>query len=115
MLIIRGKQDIYISRGDTKRIGVNLCVKANSITDDYEIVEGEYIVFKLWDKEFKNVISTLQSEPSTTIIEIPAEFTERLQEKEFRYSVDLQMFDGTKDTVIGETPNTRPKFIILEA
>lgn len=115
MLNIRGKWDIYISRGDTKRIGVNLVERINSTTDDYVIADDEYIVFKLWDVDFRGVIKELRSEVGTTVVDLPAEFTRSLRGREFCYSVDLILRDGTKETVIGQNANTVPRFVILEA
>lgn len=115
MLKIRGKQDIYISRGDTKHLGINLIERENNAETDYTIADTEYVVFRLWDKDYHRVIKELRSEVGTTIIEIPAEFTRSMKDSEFKYSVDLMLYDGTKETVIGQNPNTIPKFIILGA
>lgn len=115
MLKIRGKQDIYISRGDTKRIGINLIERENSNDSDYIMADTEYIVFRLWDKEYKRVIKEIRSETGTSIIDIPAEFTKSMRDSNFTYSVDLILYDGTKETVIGQDPNTIPKFVILGA
>lgn len=115
MLYIRGRQDIYMSRGDTKRLNVRLTEIIDRDEVDYEIAVDEYIVFKVWDKDYTHTIKALRSAEGSTLIEIPEEFTRQMCGTEFKYSVDLMLRDGTKETVIGETPNMIPKFVILEA
>lgn len=116
MLKIRGKHDIYISRGDTKRLGINLTEIVDHDAEDYIMADDEYIVFKLRDCEGKRVIKELRSAVGTTIIDIPAEFTQQMHDNEFKYSVDLMLRDGTKETVIGEDATRAfPKFVILGA
>lgn len=114
MLYIRG-QDVYISRGDTKRLDIKLTEKIGREEVEYHIAVDEYLVFRLWDKDYTRVIKSLRSYDGETLIDIPAEFTRQMCGNEFKYSVDLMLRDGTKETVVGETPNTVPKFIILEA
>lgn len=115
MINIRGTQDIYISRGDNKRIGINLIQTGGAWgPEDYAMSADEYIIFKLWDKQFRRVIKKLQSDAGSTIIDMRPEFTADIV-GEFAYSVDLMSPDGTKETVIGKQPTSAPKFVVMEA
>ena len=74
-----------------------------------------YLVFKLWDNcSFHRPIKTLRSADGETTITIPPDFTAGLG-GEYAYSVDLCFADGTKETVIGQSPSAVPKFVVLEA
>ena len=115
MLIIRGTQDIYISRSDQRKLAVNLTTETASGVSDYEMADTEYLVFKLWDDRFfHRQIKTLRSADGETTITIPPDFTAGLG-GEYAYSVDLRFADGTKETVIGQSPSAVPKFVVLEA
>lgn len=114
MLIIRGTQDIYMSRGDDKRIAVNLTERSAEGATDYGLEESEYIIFKLWDDRLKTVLKTMTSDRGTSVLHFPAEFTEGLSGR-YSYSVDLVFMDGTKETIIGQSPSAIPKFVVLEA
>lgn len=113
MFRIRGTQDIYISKGDTANVGFNLVVNGDNGFEDYEMVDREYIIFKLWDKEYKSVLATTQSELGSSIIKLADEITQNCGE--YRYSADLIYANGMKETVAGKNPNTAPRFIVMEA
>lgn len=81
---------------------------------DYIMTDTEYMVFKLWDKGFHRELGSIKSEVGTSIINIGSDFTARLN-GEYAYSVDLMLADGSKETIIGQSPNTAPKFVVLEA
>ncbi len=114
MFLIRGIHDIYISRGEAVSIGVNLEAKDECGQTDYEMADTEFVVFKLWDKVYNREIKNIKSELGSSIIDIPAEFTSNLI-GEYKYSVDLFYADGSRETIIGQSPNTAPKFNIMEA
>lgn len=114
MLIIRGTQDIYISKGDTKNIGVNLTEKTAEGTADYEMADREYLLFKLWDKDFQRVLRTLPTAEGESIVRIAPDFTADLCGA-YVYSVDLMYANGVKETIIGKRPNAAPKFVVMEA
>lgn len=114
MLIIKGTQDIFISKGDNKRLAVNLIEKNDAETSDYVMADAEYLILRLWDVTMRCEIKQTQSEAGTSIINITPDFTEGLKGR-YAYSVDLVFADGTKETVIGKSPSAIAKFIVLEA
>lgn len=114
MLILKGTQDIYISRGDQRSIAVNLTEQTAAGTSDYEMADTEYLVFRLWERQYRRQMKVLQSTVGESVINIPQSFTEGLG-GEYAYSVDLIYADGTKETIIGQSPSAIPKFVVLEA
>lgn len=113
MFRIRGTQDIYISRADTANVGFNLAVYGENGTEDYEMADREYVVFRLWDKNFHRVLATTQSEAGTSIIELSDKITANCGE--YRYTIDIIYANGTKETVVGMSPNSAPKLIVMGA
>lgn len=114
MLVIKGTQDIYISKGDSKSIAVNLVEKTTDRTADYEMADTEYLVLFLWDRLMRKKLKTLRSDSGTSIINIDSGFTADLL-GQYAYSVDLLLSDGTKETIIGKSPSSIARFVVLEA
>lgn len=114
MFLVKNAHDIYISRGEAVSIGVNLISKDEYGQTDYDMTDEEYVEFKLWDKDFRKIIKSIKSEVGSSIIELPPEFT-IMRCEDYCYSVDLIFADGRKETIIGKSPNTVPKFKIMEA
>lgn len=114
MLIIKGTQDIFISRGDNKRLAVNLVEKDGKTLKDYVMADSEYLIFRLWNSLMRHEIKQTRSNDGESIVEIAPEFTDGLMGR-YAYSVDLVFADGTKETVIGKSPSAIAKFVVLEA
>lgn len=114
MLVIKGTQDIFVSRGDNVKLGINLITKESLGVYDYEMAVSEYLIFRLWDERMQRELKQIHSEIGTSIIHITPDFTEGLKGR-YAYSVDLIFDDGTKETVVGKSPSTIAKFIVLEA
>ena len=113
MIEIQG-QNIYISRGDNCSIGVRLRNRGIGRQRDYVMADREHLVFRLWDRCCHRIIGEIRSDNGSTAIAFPPEFTASLR-GEYGYSLDIVFADGTKETVIGASPNGRAKFTVMEA
>lgn len=114
MLIIRGTQDIFMSKRDNCAIGVDIVDTPIEGEEAFELADREYLILKVWEKGFRKKITELQTEPGTSVFNITPEVTANLCGN-FVYSVDLMFADGTKETIIGQSPSTAPKFVVMEA
>lgn len=112
MSLCINESTIYLTRGDTARIEINIWQGQGEDARPYEMQDGDSLRFALKTAEYVGVryrelkntepLIIKDINPETKILELDPEDTKSLGFGDYLYDIELTMADGTVDTFIAD-------------